>query len=361
MRKIHLVIGAAVFCVSAVAVASFFVMIRRPAAVVPTGSQTASRSAYSLGLLPPGFTSPFHVAVADGAKEEAKKLALDLSVEATASEGDFVGQAVLMQGMLDRGVQAIAANPVQTAALIDMVKVANQKRIPVMMYNTISPFAGGTITSLIGYDQWLGGEKLGQYSCELLAKKGGTSVAEAKGKVFILKGLEGIHSHRRTQGFKSGLAACPNVVIVGEQMADWLRDKAQEVATAALQQAPDIDVFYGTSDEMGIGAALAAKKLGLVVNKDFFVVSIDGNQPTLDLVKSGDYTATLGVYPKLMGTVLIDTMKKVLDGQAVPEVVLTPSTVVTKDNVEDYMSGATWTEPVAGSLEEDNGKPTSGN
>jgi ribose transport system substrate-binding protein len=67
-----------------------------------------------------------------------------------------------------------------------------------------------------------------------------------------------------------------------------------------LQKDPDIDVFYGNSDEMAIGAALAAEQLGLEINKDFFAVGIDGNQPTLDLLGEGKFSATLGG-PGVMG------------------------------------------------------------
>jgi len=42
----------------------------------------------------------------------------------------------------------------------------------------------------------------------------------------------------------------------------------------------------------------------------------------------------------------------------VPEITLTPSVVVTPDNLQDYLDGKLWTEPVAGFPELDNDKPT---
>jgi ribose transport system substrate-binding protein len=42
----------------------------------------------------------------------------------------------------------------------------------------------------------------------------------------------------------------------------------------------------------------------------------------------------------------------------VPQIILTPSVVVTPDNLPDYLAGKLWTEPVAGSPELDNDKPT---
>ena len=51
----------------------------------------------------------------------------------------------------------------------------------------------------------------------------------------------------------------------------------------------------------------------------FFAVGIDGNQPTLDLLQQGKFSATLGVDPPRMGETVFDTLQKVLAGETVPE------------------------------------------
>jgi ribose transport system substrate-binding protein len=174
-----------------------------------------------------------------------------------------------------------------------------------------------------------------------------------------LDGIPGFHTNRRTQGYKWGLQQnCPGVKMLGEQTAEWDREEAVNVATAALQQHPEISVFYGNSDEMGIGACIAAKKLGRTVNTNIWCISIDGNDVTLDLIGKGNMTATLGVYPKLMGAIVIQQMMKVLSGQKVPYILETPSFVIDKTDLAAYKSGSLWTDPVAGKPEVDNGLPT---
>ncbi len=295
----------------------------------------------------------------DGATDQTGKMGWKLDVQAPASEGDFAAFVTTVQQLLEKGVKVMSINPIGTDSAVTAVKAANEKNVPILAHNFITPFSEGKVTSYIGYDQWGGAEKLAAYTCELLAKKYNSTPAETKGKIFILLGIDSIFSHRRTGGFKAGLAKnCPNVEVVGEQTGEWLRTKGSEVATIALQKTPDIDVFYGNSDEMAIGAALAAEQLGLTINKDFFAVGIDGNQPTLDLLKEGKFSATLGVDPFRMGVTVVDTMKKVLAGEEVPEITLTPSVVVTPDNLQDYLDGKLWTEPVAGFPELDNDKPT---
>ncbi len=327
------------------------------APAAPAGGK-AGEGTY-VGFVPPALTSPFHVAMADGATAKAAELKWKLDVQAPASEGDFAAFVTTVQQLLEKGVQALSINPIGTDSAVTAVKAANEKGVPILAHNFITPFSEGSVTSYIGYDQWGGAEKLAKHTCDLLAKKYNTTPDKTQGKVFILLGIDSIFSHRRTGGFKAGLSKnCPNVQVVGEQTGEWLRTKGQEVASIAWQKDPDIDVFYGNSDEMAIGAALAGEQLGKKINVDFFAVGIDGNQPTLDLLKEGKFSATLGVDPKRMGETVVVTMQKVLNGETVPQIILTPSVVVTPENLADYLDGKLWTEPVAGSPEMDNDQPT---
>ena len=319
----------------------------------------AQDEATSIGFVPPALTSPFHVAMVDGATARAEELGWTIDVQAPASESDFASFVTIVQQLLEKGVDGLSINPIGTESAVTAVKAANEKGVPILAHNFITPFSEGEVASYIGYDQWGGAEKLAQATCDLIAGKYGSTPAETAGKVYILLGIDSIFSHRRTGGFKAGLTKyCPNVQVVGEQTAEWLRTKGQEVAAIAWQQDPDIDVFYGNSDEMAIGAALAGEQLGKKINEDFFAVGIDGNQPTLDLLKEGKFSATLGVDPVNMGKTVVDTMQKVLNGEEVPQITLTPSVVVTPDNLDAYLAGELWTEPTAGAPELDNDQPT---
>jgi alpha-glucoside transport system substrate-binding protein len=330
-----------------------------PPTAAPKPTEAPKAAEPYVGFVPPALTSPFHVAMVDGATAKAKELGYKIDVQAPASEGDFQAFVTTVQQLLEKGVQIMSINPIGTDSAVTAVKAANEKGVPILAHNFITPFSEGKVESYIGYDQWGGAEKLAKTTCELIAKKYGSTPEMTKGKVFILLGIDSIFSHRRTGGFKAGLTKyCPNVVVAGEQTAEWLRTKGSEVATIAWQKDPDIDVFYGNSDEMAIGAALAGEQLGKTINKDFFAVGIDGNQPTLDLLGQGKFSATLGVDPVRMGETVVSTMQKILAGEKVPEIILTPSVVVTPENLPDYLAGKLWTEPVAGAPETDNNMPT---
>jgi ribose transport system substrate-binding protein len=313
----------------------------------------------TIAVIPPAMVSPFHVAITDGAKEQARKYGWDIIIQAPERETDLEGQVTMVERVVQQGVDAISVNPIIASAMIAGVRAANDAGIPMFMQNLITPIAEGDIVEYIGYDQWGGAAHLAAYVCGLLADQQGVAVSESTGEVFILMGIPGFHTNRRTGGFRYGLEqTCPKVEVVGEQTAEWERESALQVATTALQQNPNINVFFGNSDEMAIGAALAAQQLGLNIGKDIFAVGIDGNDVTLDLIREGTVTATLGVYPRRMGAVVVQQMKKYLDGEAVPQILLTPSTVVDIHNIDAYVAGDTWTDPVVGTPELDNGQPT---
>jgi ABC-type sugar transport system substrate-binding protein len=313
-----------------------------------------------VAVIPPALVSPFHVALVDGAVAQATEYDWDIITQAPERETDFEAQVAIVEQAVQRGVDVISVNPVNADAMIVGVRVANEAGVPILMHNLITPVAEGDVVEYIGYDQWGGAADLARYVCSVLAERDHVDVAEVTGQVFILTGIPGSsHANRRTGGFKYGLeTTCPRVKVVGNQTAEWEREKALQIATTALQQHPEIDVFYGNSDEMAIGAALAAEQLGLEIGKDIFSVGIDGNDVTLDLIREGTVTATLGVYPRLMGMVTVQQMHKLLNGEDIPQILLTPTEVVDIHNLDAYISGDTWTTPVEGVPEIDNGLPT---
>src|SRR5689334_1714799 len=240
---------------------------------VTTPGAGSSSDQVRVAVVPPGFSSPFHIAIKEGATGEAQKLGWQVDVVAAEQEGDFSGQVAVVEQELQKGVAAIAINPIDAKAIVTAVKKANRNNTPVFMINMITPVDQGLVLEYIGYDQWAGAAKLAKYTCDLFAANN-----IENGKVYILMGILGFHANRRTQGYEWGLRRyCPQVQVVGKQTAEWDRTEAVGVATAALQQNPDINLFYGNSDEMGIGACIAARKLGRIVNKDVWCIGIDGN------------------------------------------------------------------------------------
>lgn len=303
-----------------------------------TGMVAAKRK--TVVVLPPGTTSPFHSQIAKGAQQQGEDMSFRVEVQAPESERDFKGQVAVMERFIQKQVDAISVNAIDEKEISSAIKNANKAKIPVFVHNSQTPITDGKVVEYIGYNQRNGGKACGEYSAKLL---------KGKGLIYIIEGIPGFHQIERTGGFLDGIKKFPGIrVIIGEQSADWEREKAINLATQALQKYPGINLFFANSDEMAIGAAIAARNSG----KKVFTVGIDGNPVTLDKIAEGVVTATLGVYPDKMGAQIILQMNKLFKGEIIPSYLETPAVVVDKSNLEDYKAGKLWTEPKEGRAEE---------
>ena len=323
-----------------------------------TNATPAPNASFELTVVPPAMTSPFYHALVNGSVGAAVARGWQTDLAVPDSETDHAAQARLADGRIAAGTDAIAISPINGSAIAESVRAANRAGVPVFMFNLITPVPAGEVVEYIGYDQFGGAAALGNYTCRVLAGRQNTTLDAAEGEVFVLRGVPGFHANRRTDGYLAGLAGSPRVTVVGEEVADCLRSRGEEVAARALAVHPNLSVFYATSDEMAIGAVAAIEKSGRVPDRDVLIIGIDGNPPTLDLVRDGRFTATLGVYPERMGAVLVEQVERYRAGERLPQVLHTPWTVVDRTNLGEYGAGRTWSAPVEGPAEYDNGLPT---
>jgi ribose transport system substrate-binding protein len=171
---------------------------------------------------------------------------------------------------------------------------------------------------------------------------------KGRGKVFILEGIPGFHQIERSGGFLDIIAKYPGIKVIGKESAYWERERAMGIITRVLHKCPDLDLIFADSDEMAIGAATAARMIG----RKLFTIGIDGNPITLDKIKEGLVTATLGVYPDKMGAQIVVQVQKYLRGEKIPAFLETPAVVIDANNLEDYIAGKLWTSPEGSKAEE---------
>lgn len=297
----------------------------------PTPGSSNPASTRVIAVVSPAKTSPFHVLLAQSAAQEAKRLGLPPIIDqAPPNESDYTGQVALVQDIIQRHPAAISVCGINPQALVNIVKKCNEAHIPIFVHNQISPVqGGGKVVSYIGYDEYEGGKKCGEEAAELLKHKNGAY----KGNVAILDGEPGDHTNLRAGGFKDALKQYPDIHIVAEQNGHWLRADGTSITRDWLQRFPKLDLVFGCSDEMALGAAKAALDAG----RPLLTIGIDGNPPSLEAIKEGKYTACLATQPDLIGKTVIDTINDYLNGKKVPQVVKTECVIVTKANVDKFL------------------------
>jgi len=78
----------------------------------------------------------------------------------------------------------------------------------------------------------------------------------------------------------------------------------------------DIDVVYSHNDEMTLGALSEIELAGYKPGKDIMIISIDGGQEAMDVLKAGKINCIVECTP-MLGSTLMDTALKLKNGETV--------------------------------------------
>ncbi|MCQ9135457.1 ABC transporter permease/substrate-binding protein [Streptomyces hilarionis] len=274
-----------------------------------------------IGLALSTLNNPFFVQIQSGAKAEAKKLGVDLTV--TDAQNDASQQANQLQNFTSSGYDSIIVNPVDSDAAGNSVKAADKAKIPVIAVDRGVNKA--TVDALVASDNVAGGELAAKTVAE---KLGGA------GRIVILQGQAGTSAAReRAAGFAKGLKAYPGIKVLAQQPADFDRTKGLDVMSNLLQAHPDVQGVIAANDEMALGAI---KALGSKAGTSVQVVGFDGTPDGLKAVEQGTLYASVAQQPSQLGKIAVDNALKALRGKKVEETVKVPVKVVTKANAAGF-------------------------
>ena len=286
-----------------------------------------SAMAAEIGFLSPAMTSPFYASCIEGGTPVATAYGYDLLTMAPPSEDDYATQMSMMEDMITRGVAGICVCGINLDALIPAIKKANEAGIPVVMFNTITEIEGAEVYAYSGYNQYNGGAKIADWVNE---QTGGTA------KVAIIEGLPSDYTTQRMGGFVDRCAeAYPGIEVVATQPGDWVRETGMKAAMDMLQAHPEINVIYGLSDEMALGAVQACKQLN---REDIICVGLDGNPNAMESVKAGELDATLDCGPVAIGANAVMAVIEAIDGvERTEKVIEAETTVVDITLVDEFL------------------------
>ena len=251
-----------------------------------------------IGWTPPDITGVFRTAThyfEVGAFDAVLNgITVSIIYRAPASHIAFGDQVAIIEDFITMGVDAIAISPIEVEVIIPAIRKANEAGIPVIIVNLLEPIAGVEVVSYIGFDNfecaevsaytvldYFGGPgvlgkgrkiavKPGEYLDlkwwrDLYATVTPEEKAAIKATGAIIEGVAGgFFSTARVNGFHSVIDEYPGIKIVGTLPADWNREKGIKAAEDFLTANPKgaLDFIWGASNEMGMGAMLAAEAAG---------------------------------------------------------------------------------------------------
>ena len=290
-------------------------------------AQTAKKP--KVALVMKSLANEFFLTMETGAKDYQKHNAgkFDLITNGIKNETDTAAQINIVEQMIDSHVDAIVLAPADSKALVPVVKKAVDAGIIVVnIDNRLDPDvvkSKDLNVPFVGPDNRKGAEKVGDY----LAKK-----LKAGDEVGIIEGVSTTtNAQQRTAGFKDAMQKI-GAKIDSVQSGEWEIDKGNAIASAMLNQYPNIKALLCGNDNMAIGAVSAVRAAGK--KGKVLVVGYDNIGAIKPMLKDGRVLATADQYAAKQAVFGIDVaLKAIADHKKQSEllqVVETPVDLVTK-------------------------------
>ncbi len=296
--------------------------------VLASGSKEADNGAKTIGFVGMTMNNEYHITLANGAVVEGKKLGVKVEVQAGDQHSSAAQQLTIIENMIANGVDGILLVPSSSDGLESALKQCKEANIPVinldtkLTQNVIDNV--GIKVPFYGTNNYQGAKMAGEYVAANFAK--GTKTA-------ILKGIEGqTNAADRYNGFIDG--AKDTIKVVAEQTANWEVDQGYTVTQNIISSNPDVELFFCSNDNMGIGALRAINEAGL--QDQIQIIGFDAVSEALNLVENGEFLATVAQYPAEMGKLGVQNMVKIFEGGQAEQNIDTGVKVILKDDVKSF-------------------------
>jgi ribose transport system substrate-binding protein len=239
----------------------------------------------------------------------------------TNGEGQSAKQIYDIEGLINQHVDVLVTSPRDGAATTPVVAKAYKLGIPVVMVSR--NITSEDYTSFVAPDNYQIAVHAGKYIAERL---------QGKGRVVMLRGVATASTAQlRAKGFEDALQAYPDIQIVADKAANYLRADAILAVEDILNAGIEFDAIYAQSDSMATGARMALKKAGIEPGQKI-IVGIDYITEAQEAIRHGEQDASF-VYPTCAAEAA-DLVVRILRGETVPKKVVVDSTMVTKSNVD---------------------------
>jgi ABC-type sugar transport system substrate-binding protein len=203
-------------------------------------------------------------------------------------QGEPQKEEACLSSLLSQGVQAVVGDGTPESAVASALKVAHEKKVPVVIAGGGSP----------GFDADYAPDetKIGEVLSNWLAEKLGTLSGTAKISLNIFPEPGQLE---RSNALKAKVKQDPKLKIVAESTTDEanLVQGTQQTITDQLTQNPDLSAIWFDFDTAGQAAApvVAAKYQGKEFPNRPLLVTFHADPATLELIKSGAISAVADV------------------------------------------------------------------
>src|SRR4051794_25901280 len=294
------------------------------------GGTAGSGDKVGVALITKDSTNPFFVAMQKGAKADADKNNVSLTVASGKAEGDDAGQITAIEDSVARGDKGILITPMSTGVNAAMKK-ARDAGLYVIALDT-PPAPANTVAITFATDNRQAGKLDGQWAAAQLAGKPATialldlfndkivSVDYNRDQGFLegmgidVKDPKKNGDEDKTGKYTGGKGG--DYTIVCNEAGQGAEDGGRTAMEKCLSKNPDINLVYTINEPTAVGANGALQAQG----KTALIVSVDGGCAGVKSVKDGVIGATAQQYPLKMATLGMEAIAKEATGGAKPSV-----------------------------------------
>lgn len=282
-----------------------------------------------VALVMKSLANEFFLTMEDGAKAYQKDHPedFDLVSNGIKDESDTGAQIRIVEQMIVSGVNALVIAPADSKALVPVIKRAMDAGITVVnIDNRLDPDvlrSKQLSVPFVGPDNHKGARLVGDYLARQL---------KAGDQVGIIEGVPTTtNAQQRTAGFKDAMDAA-GIEIVSVQSGNWEISKGNAVASAMLNEYPDLKALLAGNDSMALGAVSAVRSAGRTGQVQ--VVGYDNIKAIAPMLADGRVLASADQFAAKQAVFGIQAALKILKGEK-PEVdadnvIQTPVELVTR-------------------------------
>jgi ribose transport system substrate-binding protein len=250
----------------------------------------------------------------------------DLKVVGIKNETDVIQQIEYVEQMIAQAVDAIVIAPADSKALVPVCKRAMDAGIIVVNIDNKLDEAvlkdKNANIPFVGPDNRKGAKLAGMHLATRL--KPGDKVAVLEGAPNAYNGIQ------RKLGFEDAMRS-NNLTIVSSQTGYWEAGRAQPIASALINEHPDLKAILCANDDMALGAVAAlngAGKLGSV-----YVVGFDNIAAVRQLLREGRVLCTVDQHADKLALFGIEYALEMLKTKARPADKETPVDLITAETL----------------------------
>ena len=268
-----------------------------------------------VGILVQTTANPFFL---DFAKAAESELGSEYTVEVFGGENNADRQAKQITDLINDKVDVLLITPCNANAVGAPIRDANKAGIPVFTADTACLDSDVKIENHVATDNYAGGKLAAQAMIEALNNQGG--------KIIILDYEQAESCQQRVKGFKEVIEqynADPgnqdrNFNIVAQLPGGAEETASQQQMKDAIKGDRDLVGVFAINDPSAIGAVSAIEEEKL--QDQIKVIGFDGQEIGKLAIRDGRIFADPVQFPKRMGRISAQYIKKYFAGEEFPEI-----------------------------------------